>query len=192
MIRVNPNVSVKVIHSMRPFDLSRQLLALFAKTRLYVPDVDFSIVGLPLLDKLNSLDRLRVFADEFLSWTIDKDEITLVLQATSWKSISNFFEGAKVETPYRMIVFDIPMDLSVVGYLAQITRILAEAKIGIFAISTFEKDAILVKSEHLQRAVDSLETFIAECRSIRSQQYSPLKKGKSVGLSFSHRRSPNI
>ena len=48
------------------------------------------------------------------------------------------------------------LDFSLIGILSAISGILAENKIGIFAISTFNTDYILVKSENYQKAADAL------------------------------------
>ena len=49
------------------------------------------------------------------------------------------------------------LDFSLIGILAKISTILAEQKIGIFAISTFNTDYILVKQENFAKALHSLE-----------------------------------
>ena len=49
------------------------------------------------------------------------------------------------------------LDFSLVGTLSEITGILAEDKIGIFAISTFNTDYILTKKEDYQKALDLLD-----------------------------------
>ena len=49
------------------------------------------------------------------------------------------------------------LDFSLVGILSVITGILAEDKIGIFAISTFNTDYILTKKEDYQKALDLLD-----------------------------------
>ncbi|MBO7205416.1 MAG: ACT domain-containing protein, partial [Candidatus Methanomethylophilaceae archaeon] len=48
------------------------------------------------------------------------------------------------------------LDLSLIGILSAISKVLAENGIGIFAISTFDTDYILVKEENLQRSIDVL------------------------------------
>ena len=48
------------------------------------------------------------------------------------------------------------LDFSMVGVLSAISGILAENKIGIFAISTFNTDYILTKTQNFQNAVDVL------------------------------------
>ena len=48
------------------------------------------------------------------------------------------------------------LDFSLIGILSSISRILADNQIGIFVISTFNTDYILVKAENLSKAVDAL------------------------------------
>ena len=45
------------------------------------------------------------------------------------------------------------LDFSLIGILAGISGILAENQIGLFAVSTFNTDTILVKEEHFERAM---------------------------------------
>ncbi|MCR5024146.1 MAG: ACT domain-containing protein [Lachnospiraceae bacterium] len=45
------------------------------------------------------------------------------------------------------------LDFSLIGILSKITEILAENKIGIFAVSTYNTDYILVKSGEFDRAM---------------------------------------
>ena len=48
------------------------------------------------------------------------------------------------------------LDFSLIGVLSRISSILAEERIGIFAISTFNTDYILVKKENFNHAIDAL------------------------------------
>ena len=45
------------------------------------------------------------------------------------------------------------LDFSLIGILSRISAILAENKIGIFAVSTFNTDYILVKDEEFEKAL---------------------------------------
>ena len=49
------------------------------------------------------------------------------------------------------------LDFSLVGILADISGILAGRQIGIFAVSTYNTDYILVKAEDFSRAEEALE-----------------------------------
>lgn len=50
-----------------------------------------------------------------------------------------------------------PLDFSLIGILSKISGILAENKIGIFAVSTFNTDYILTKAENFEKAIDALK-----------------------------------
>ena len=49
------------------------------------------------------------------------------------------------------------LDFSLIGILSKISNILAENKIGIFAVSTYNTDYVLVKKENFCRALEVLE-----------------------------------
>lgn len=48
------------------------------------------------------------------------------------------------------------LDFSLIGILSKISSLLAENKIGIFAVSTYNTDYILTKESDFQKAVDVL------------------------------------
>ena len=48
------------------------------------------------------------------------------------------------------------LDFSLIGILSKISTILAENQIGIFAVSTYNTDYILVKAENFDRAMAAL------------------------------------
>lgn len=48
------------------------------------------------------------------------------------------------------------LDFSLIGILSKMSSILAENKIGIFAVSTYNTDYILVKTENFERAMQVL------------------------------------
>ena len=50
------------------------------------------------------------------------------------------------------------LDFSLTGVLSKLSCILAERKVGIFAISTYNTDYILVKAENYDKASEALNT----------------------------------
>ena len=50
-----------------------------------------------------------------------------------------------------------PLDFNETGILASLSGILTEARISIFAVSTFDTDYILVKSVNIKKAINALE-----------------------------------
>lgn len=68
-------------------------------------------------------------------------------------------DDIKSEKNWRAFKIMGPLDFSLTGILASLANPLAEAKISIFAISTFDTDYLLVKDDDLEKAVKILSTF---------------------------------
>ena len=60
------------------------------------------------------------------------------------------------EDGWRAFGIEGQLDFSLIGILARICGILAEKEIGVFAVSTFNTDYILVKAEHFDGALSAL------------------------------------
>lgn len=65
-------------------------------------------------------------------------------------------EGVRVERGWVALKLEGPFPFSMTGVLASFLEPLAEAKIPIFAISTFDTDYVLVKREDLEGAKKTL------------------------------------
>ena len=63
----------------------------------------------------------------------------------------------RVEREWRAIKLAGPFAFDQVGILSSVLDPLARANIGIFAVSTFDTDYILVKAQNLRAAIDALE-----------------------------------
>ncbi len=61
--------------------------------------------------------------------------------------------GWKAETGWRCLKVIGPLDLTLIGVLADLSCILARAAISVFVISTYETDYVFVRARDLERAV---------------------------------------
>jgi uncharacterized protein len=66
--------------------------------------------------------------------------------------------AVKSERGWRVLRVAGPLDFSLVGILASLSATLAQAKIPIFALSTFDTDYLLVGERDLERASRALES----------------------------------
>lgn len=64
--------------------------------------------------------------------------------------------GAAVETPWRCLRVAGPVQLALTGILASIVSPLAEARVNIFAFSTFDTDYVVVPAVRLTEAMAAL------------------------------------
>lgn len=108
--------------------------------------------------------RLMEDLGPFSSITFDVSEVSLVLKTEEWDDLKDNFHDYTEEGPYRLITFDIVLDLAIVGYLAVISRILADAGISIYALSTYLRDHVLIKESDAETAIEALKGLIEECK----------------------------
>jgi len=66
--------------------------------------------------------------------------------------------GLQSESDWRALKVQVTLDFSLTGILASLATPLAQAKISIFAVSTFDTDYILVKEVFLEQAVATLRS----------------------------------
>jgi len=92
----------------------------------------------------------------------DKFEITLLLDEVDFGTIRHAIRDAKIEKNFRLLTFDIELDFTVIGFLAEVSRILAEAEISIVALSAFSRDHLLIKQGDLAKALKVLGKYVWE------------------------------
>ena len=61
------------------------------------------------------------------------------------------------EKQLKIISFDTKLPFDLIGFLAYITKLLADQDISIFALSAFSTDHFFMKEEYLERAVEVLK-----------------------------------
>lgn len=93
---------------------------------------------------------------------MDPHEVTLVLDEVDLSNMRPGLGGAKIESGYRMLTFDIVLDLSVIGFMAEVSRLLADAGVAILALSAYSRDSLLIKQGDLATALKALGPFVDE------------------------------
>jgi hypothetical protein len=91
-----------------------------------------------------------VFDSNFVSITKTDDEISIVAPSNLLKN----FE--KIENDWKVFKINGTLDFSLIGVLSKISNILANEKISIFVISTYNTDYIMIKRENIERAIKVL------------------------------------
>lgn len=86
----------------------------------------------------------------WFSITRTKEELSIVC------SEKNIPEAVLCERGWKAFKVQGTLDFGLVGILAKLTTALAEAGLGIFAISTYNTDYILVKAKDFDCAVNTL------------------------------------
>jgi hypothetical protein len=131
--------------------------------QLYLPETRFAVASIPLNQYGEVAACLRDI-EGFVSMTRDKEEITLIVAEDVWRELAARFPGAKSQGQRRMIRFDVVLDFSVVGFIAEISRALAEAGISILSISSYSTDAVLVHESRFDDAVNAVKQALVTLR----------------------------
>jgi hypothetical protein len=137
---------------------------ILAETKLFTDARDYVILRLAIEEATSAAEFIEVFQHPFAGMVWDKDEITLVLPRGSWEAQRTGLEVSEESPDYRLITFDLPLDLGLVGYLATLTSAVAEAGVSIFSVSAFSRDHIFVPAEDFELAWDALRELIRACQ----------------------------
>ena len=100
--------------------------------------------------KVRSIRDIELGDDLYFIGKTD-EELSLVCKTESTPA-----ETTERDDGWRGFRIQGVLDFSLIGILSEISGVLARNKIGIFAVSTYNTDYILVKSENLERAVAAL------------------------------------
>jgi hypothetical protein len=87
----------------------------------------------------------------FFSITRTRDELSIVCE------LSRVPVGVESQPIWRVFQVHGPFALTEIGVLSALATPLAEARLSLFVISTFDTDYLLVASESLSAAIDALE-----------------------------------
>ena len=100
--------------------------------------------------KVADISEIDMSADFYFIGKTD-EELSLVCKTEDTPS-----KTIKRDDGWRGFRIQGVLDFSLIGILSKLSGILAEHKIGIFAVSTYNTDYILVKKENFERALDVL------------------------------------
>jgi hypothetical protein len=140
-----------------------EMMPVFASTKLKLHPDQYNIVSLPSEKQEEALEYFKPLTP-FSSVTVDTEEVSLILKTSAWEKMKDHFPVFEAEGPYSAITFDIVLDLSLVGFLSVVSAILADEDISIYAISTYLKDHILVKSVDAEKTMKVLGDLIERCK----------------------------
>jgi hypothetical protein len=115
-------------------------------------------LALTILPGLYAVGRLPTSApipdwavgDWFFSITRTADELSILCPQ------DHVPDGVKCEPGWRCLQVAGPLGFSLTGVLASLLAPLAEAKISIFAVSTYDTDYVLVKADSFKEAINAL------------------------------------
>lgn len=96
----------------------------------------------------------------FTGLLIDKDEVSLMLPQEAYDEFEKRFKFATIsDISYRLITFDVVLEPTLVGFMAQITRALADANISVLPLAAYSRDHIFIASDDFETAMKTLRSL---------------------------------
>src|SRR5215210_5675176 len=104
---------------------------LLSRTRVEVAPSTYFIIGLRHEEWTRLLENpeLSPRGDAPFMLLRDEREVTLLLDETDWRAMRHAARDARVEGGFRLVTLDIELGWTVVGFLARVTELLAQAGI---------------------------------------------------------------
>src|SRR3989338_2480065 len=92
----------------------------------------------------------RAFAD-----IVDRNEITVIVDNNHIQKK----EILEIQRDWKIITFDIVLPFGLVGFLAKVSKLLADEKIPIFVISGYSTDHLLVRKKDLPISIKKIKSL---------------------------------
>jgi hypothetical protein len=136
----------------------------FAESRLYADEREYVVVSISLDALYEGTAMLAKMGEPFSVAVIDKDELTLVFPRDVWTVAREALPWADESPGYRLITFDVSLELGLVGYIATLVHVVAEAGVSLLVFSAYQRDHFLVLEEDFDQAWAALTAFIHSCQ----------------------------
>ena len=131
---------------------------LLAQAKFYTDSNDYVLIRLPARAITVAAGILAEIGEPFGVLVADKDEVTLLTYVEAVEGFKKRLEGATVyPNTYRLITIDVELDPSITGFMAHLSRALAENGISILPYAAFTRDHILVPADKLDDAITTLK-----------------------------------
>jgi hypothetical protein len=147
-----PSLAARARRILKPFEVDEATL----KTAMVQEQTGLTLSILPDRLAVARLDPAQGIPD-WIDWT---DPLVSATRTAEELAIlcceSRVPEGVRAERGWRAFKVQGPLDFSLFGILARIAVPLAQARVSIFAISTYDTDYVLVRADDLDRAAEVL------------------------------------
>lgn len=130
------------------------------QAELYSDDYLYRFVKLPNNAITATAGVVAEAGNPFTALLIDKDEVTLMLEEEDFEQYKKRLLNHEVsETKYRLITFDVELESSLVGFMARISLVLAEAGISMMPFAAYTRDHLFVAEADFEKAMTTLNNL---------------------------------
>ncbi len=133
-----------------------------AEMQLYTDGLEYMVIHAPPAGVMAAAGVLAETREPFGAVMVDKDEVTLILAAEVWPNYQHRLPDHEAAGPFRLITFDTPLALDLVGFLAAVSRALADAGVPLMAFSAYQRDHLLVPAHQFDAAWAALQALTSK------------------------------
>ncbi len=134
------------------------------KTQIVTDGQRYRLAHLPPRALLAAASVLAECATPFCGLLADSDEVTLILPEEQLVDFSDRLPGSVVSDSYALITFTLPLEHTMIGFLAAVSEALAAAQVPVMAYSAYKRDHLLVPQHLLQAALSALAALRQQAR----------------------------
>lgn len=133
-----------------------------SQATLYTDEQLYSLVHLPTGAITVAAGIVAEIGQAFCALLVDKDEVTLIIPSEAIDDFSSRLRGHKISAnAYRLITFDVELDMALTGFMARISQTLAEINVPILPLAAYSRDHLLIPAEQLSIAITALQKLIS-------------------------------
>jgi hypothetical protein len=155
-----------MIRKLRGFPMAQTVQQALAAAKLYSDGELYKIIWLPPNGIIVAAGILAEIATPFSALIVDKDEVTLVLAKADLDDYARRLPGHRTsDDDYRLITFDVELEPTLTGFMAHISKALAEAKVVIMPFAAFNRDHLLVPAAQFEQAMTVLVKLQSQSKS---------------------------
>ena len=108
-------------------------------------DGEYVFLKLPVNGLTVAVGVLAEAGEPFGAVLIDAFEVSMMIDIEVYEEYQKRLQYAEVsDVRYRLITFDVALAPSVIGFMALVSRVLADAEISIMPFAAYSRDHILV------------------------------------------------
>lgn len=138
--------------------MAQDVRSILQNAELYIDPDTYAYIKLPVSAITVAASIVAEIGEPFTALIVDKDEVTLLIPDEAVTDFESRLRGHTINpVKLRLITFDVELDMSVIGFMAAVSAVLAEADVTIFPFAAYSRDHVLVPADKLEAAVEALQ-----------------------------------
>jgi len=148
---------------MKDSYMAKTIQEAFKQAQFFSDEQDYVIIKLPARAITTAAGIVAESSMPFCALIIDKDEVSLMIIKDAVEEFANRLINSQVsDTSYRLITIEAELDLEMVGFMATVSKALADANVNIMTYAAYTTDHFLVPSEKFDTAMTVLKQLQSE------------------------------